>query len=333
MKLTNTSHRNERGNTVAIVLVVLAVAAIGVLAFLSNKMSKDQTVTVAEQSAVEDEAVPATPAIEIKPGNPVVATVNGQDILRIDVVNYIQTLPLQTRQLPLDQLFPAAVNQLVNENLAKAQSKKARLDKNPIVKERLAAAKAEIVATVFLQEEVSKKTTDEQLKNAYNQYVAALPEVEEARASHILVEKRKDALKLIQQLEDGADFAELAKENSIDKPSADRGGDIGYFTKTDVVPEFADKAFSMDIGTHTFEPVKSQFGYHVIMLADKRIRPTPTFEEAKPAIIGQARQAVLQSLFAKWRSDAKIEVFDINGEVPAAVEPAAGEIAPAAVAQ
>jgi peptidyl-prolyl cis-trans isomerase C len=339
------SLKKENGNAIAIVLIALAVVAVGVLAFLSGKMAKDQTVQVdenaVEQTAQNEEAQEEAPQIEIKPGNPIVATVNGQDIMRADVVNYIQTLPIQARQLPLEQLFPAAQNQLVNERLALAKSKQARLDNDPEVKERLSDAKEEIVATVFMQKSVEEKLNEEKLREVYEGYVANFPEIEEVKAAHILVEKKSDANKLVNELEGGADFAALAKENSIDTATAENNGEIGYFTKQDVVPEFAEAAFAAEVGKVQYEPVKSEFGYHIIKVEDKRMRPVPTFEEAKPFLESQARQAVLNALFTTWRNESEIKLYDINGEEPVAaeapaapseeseagVEPSAGEVA------
>lgn len=308
---------HERGNTTGIVLAVLAVIAIGALAYMSGKMASDQKIEVAAtegqtNTASSETLAPTGPVIE--PGNPVVAKVNGDEILRSDVVAYINTLPLQAKQLPLEQLYPAALSELVNEKVARAKSAKANLDNDPEVKKRLAEIKKELVATAFLQNTVKERMTEEKLKEAYDVYVANFPEVEEVRASHILVEKSKDATKLINQLEEGADFAKLAEENSIDTGSAKNGGDINYFTKADVVPEFAEAAFTMEVGIHSFKPVKTDFGYHIIKVADKRMRAPASYEDSKPFLEGQLRQAILQSVLSGWRNEAKIEVFDINGK-------------------
>lgn len=322
----------EKGNTTGIILAVLAVIAIGALAYLSGKMANDQKVEVAATEAQNDTAsnetsTPAPTGPVIEPGNPVVAKVNGDDILRSDVITYINGLPLQAKQLPLEQLYPAALNEIVNEKIARAKAAKANLDNDPDVKKRLAEIKKELVATAFLQNTVKERMTEEKLKEAYDVYVANFPEVEEVRASHILVEEEKLAIKLIQQLEEGADFAKLAEENSADKGTAEKGGDINYFTKADVVPEFAEAAFGMEIGKHSFKPVKTDFGYHIIKVAEKRMRKPASFEDSKPFLEGQLRQAILQSVLAGWRNEASIEVFDINGKPVQAAEPAAGEVA------
>lgn len=328
--------KKEDGNATLIGLIVLAVIAIGALAYFSSQISDDQTnsVSASQTDMAENEnnaEETQEEAFEIKPGNPVVATINKENITRNDVIEYIKTMPMQMQQMPAQQLFPAALNQIVNEELVRQEAATVNLDNNPIVKRRLESAKKEIVATVFLQNAIEENVTDEAMQKAYEAYVAELPEVEEANASHILVESKDEAIAIIQQLEEGADFAELAKEKSIDKGSAIRGGNLGYFTREDVVPEFAEIAFTQELGTHSFEPVESDFGYHIIQVEERRVRPTPTLEEATPMIQGIVRQQALAELFSEWRDENNVEMFDINGEsLPKDIAPANGEEKPAA---
>ncbi|MBG77658.1 MAG: hypothetical protein CL570_01325 [Alphaproteobacteria bacterium] len=312
-------------NGLIITLVVLAVVAVGALAFISGKVADKQTVKVAgapevAEPAPETEVADQMP--EITPGNPVVATLGDTEITRNDVIAYMRNLPVQVQQLPLDQIFPAALEQIINEKLVRINAEKVNLDNDPVVKKKLAAAKKEIVATVFLKNAIDSRVTEENLKKAYDAYVADLEEVEEAKAAHILVETKDEAVALIQQLEAGADFAELAQEQSKDIASAKKGGDIGYFAATEVVPEFAEASFAQEIGKHSFEPVKSQFGYHIILVEDRRTRPTPTLDELKPMLEGQIRQAALKDMFDEWRANADLAVYDINGQE---IMPAAGE--------
>jgi peptidyl-prolyl cis-trans isomerase C len=266
---------------------------------------------------------------EIQPGNPVVATIGKDEIKRDDVIAYIKNLPVQVQQLPLDKIFPAALEQIINEKLVRINAAKVNLDSDAEVKEKLAAAKKEIVATVFLKKEIAARVTPENLEKTYKAYIASLDDVEEVKAAHILVEDEALAQELIQKLEKGADFAALAKEYSKDLVSAKNGGDIGYFAANEVVPEFAQAAFAQEVGKHSFTPVKSQFGYHIIKVEDRRKRPIPTLEEVKPILEGQIRQAALKDLFEQWRSTATIELFDINGKPVEEGKPAAPDAAKA----
>ncbi len=300
----------EKGNSTAIILGVVAVLAVGILAYLAYTMKTDGSAVIAQGGNV------------IEPGNPIVATVNGDEIYRTDVVEYMNTLPIQVRQMPLEQLFPAAINELVNDKLARQNAKNAKLSNMSEIKARLKEIEEEMIAAAYLQDKVETQITEDKVKVAYTQYVNNFPELEEVRASHILVAEEADAKAIIRELKAGADFAELAKEKSKDSSTAANGGDINYFVKADVVPEFAEAAFSQEVGEVSAKPIKTQFGYHIIKVADKRIRQPAKYEEAKPALEAQLRQAALRDIVTAWRTDAEIAIYDINGKT---IEPASGD--------
>ena len=328
---------NETGNAIIIALVVLVVIAIGAVAYLSGQIGGgDEAQTPAAQTAAATPNAPeAAPTqtedsdaepVEIKPGNPVVATEDGKDITRLDVFGYIQSLGPQAQQTPLDQLFPAAVNQVVNAEIINEKVSGVNLDNDPAVKQQLAAAKEQIVRGVYIQQQVEKAMTDERLKAAYDVYVANFPEIPELKTRHILVKEEDLAKDLTKQLKEGADFAALAQEHSIDA-TKEKGGELGYISKEDqVIPVFLETIFKMDVGEMTKKPVKSEFGYHIIEVLDERMRPAATFDQAKPFLAAQIRGQVLNEVITSWRNEADVTVLDINGEP---IEPAAGEEAPA----
>ena len=164
--------------------------------------------------------------------------------------------------------------------------------------------------------------TDERLKEVYDEYVKNFPEVPEVKTAHILVKDEALAKDILKQLNEGGDFAVLAKEHSIDA-TKDNGGSLGYISRQDqVIPEFLEAAFALKDGGISKEPLKSEFGYHIIKVEDERMRPPASFEQAKPFLASQIQAQVLNELMSSWRADAKVEVFDINGD---AIEPAAGE--------
>ncbi|MCC7304646.1 MAG: peptidylprolyl isomerase [Alphaproteobacteria bacterium] len=337
--MSNISYfHKESGKTVAIVLVLVAAIALGVFAFLYSKKTGNgfsqlaQTAapveaanSAAEQPAAGEQqaAAPAAedPAAKIKPGNPVVAKVDGKDVNRMDVLNFMQNLPPQTRQMPLDKLFPLALDQVINSQIIVEKTKGVNLDSDPEVQKQMAMAKEQITRAVFLQKEVEKQMNEQKLKDAYDTYVKNFPKVEEVKASHILVKEEAKAKELIEKLNGGADFAQLAKENSTDGTAA-KGGELGYFAQAEVVPDFAKAAFATAPGSYTKEPVKTQFGYHIIKAEDKRQRPPATFEEAKPLLEAQVRRDILENIVKEWREKAKVETFDINGDK---IEPSAGQ--------
>jgi peptidyl-prolyl cis-trans isomerase C len=316
----------QAGNAGIIALVVLAVAAIGAFAYFATQKSNTSVAatTTAATTAPAADATASTDTAgkkpEVTPGNPVVAKVDGKDITRMDVLNFVQTLSPQVRQMPLEQLFPMAVDQLVNTQIIIEKTKGINLDSDPEVQKQLAAAKEQIERSVYIQKEVEKKVTDGKIKDAYDKYVKAFPDVQEVKARHILVKDEAKAKDLIKKLDAGEDFAKLATENSTDG-TAKNGGELGYFTDKEVVPAFASVAFATTPGTYTKTPVKTDFGYHIIKVEEKRKRPAATMEQAKPFLEAQVRREILETMIKDWRDDAKVETFDINGNK---IEPAAG---------
>jgi len=317
--------RKESGNAVVIVLVVLVVVAVGALAFLSGKMiSKEEAVSPGSPAPSQQQAQanqpPPQERIVVEPGNPVVAKIGKTEIMRVDVFNFIQQLPEKARQQPVQQLFPLAMEQVINARIIEAKTAKVNLDKDPEVKKQMEAAKKQIVRNVYIQNEVTKKLTDERLKQAYGQYTANFPDIEEVKARHILVESESKARGLISQLNEGASFEDLAKANSTDATAAN-GGELGYFAQGDVVPAFSDAAFKTEVGSYTKKPIKTEFGFHVIKVEEKRKRPPADFKTAKPFLETQLRRVALDEVIQGWRDEANIERFDINGKP---IEPAAG---------
>ena len=335
--MTNAFRKTERGNTAIIVLVVLVLVAVGAVAYLSGQIGGKGTDAASsgpagQQTAAVDGQLASPPSqpLEIKPGNPVVGKVGSKEITRVDVFNFMQTLGPQARQTPIDQLFPLALDQVISAEVITNKVSNVNLDNDPVVKAQLNAAKQQIVRAVFMEQQVAKATTDDLLKGAYDLYVKNFPEIEERKTRHILVKEEQEAKDVIKKLKEGADFAELAKESSIDA-TRENGGELGYMSRQDqVIPVYIEAAFKQKIGEISSKPVKSDFGYHVIEVQEERMRPPAPFEEAKPFLAAQLRNEVLNKLLNDWRNEADVEAFDINGE---SIEPSAGEETPAPAAE
>ena len=154
-----------------------------------------------------------------------------------------------------------------------------------------------------------------------------MPPVEEISARHILLETEEDALAVIASLQGGADFIELAAEKSIG-PSADRGGDIGFFGRDNVVPEFADAAFALEPGQISESPVQSEFGWHVIKVDERRAIAPPSFEEMRQQFVGEISQELIAEMLDELRDTTTVERFNMDGspiaepEAEPAAEPA-----------
>jgi peptidyl-prolyl cis-trans isomerase C len=245
--------------------------------------------------------------------DPVVATVNGTKILRSQVVEEIQQMDPRAAQMPIEMIFPQALDYTVSRTLLKQAADKAKLDNDPDVVKRLAAAKESVMMSVYLDHAVRAKVNDAAVKAAYEDFLKANPPEPEIKARHILVDSEDKAKDIIKQLNDGADFADLANKESKDG-NGKTGGDLGWFTKDKMVPEFADAAFKIEPGSYSTEPVKSQFGWHVIKVEDKRMTAPPTLDEKRDELEQQLSQKAVQEVLADLRSDAKIEKFDSNGK-------------------
>ncbi len=283
--------------------------------------------TAAAEVPPSTEEAPAAPQVigegenAIEVGNPVVAKVNGADVTRSEVLEFITTLPEQVRQMPLQNLFPMARDQVVNNKLVTEKTQAANLANDPEVQKQLEQAKVQIERNVYIEREVAAKVNDAELQKAYNELKAELAKVEEVKARHILVDTEEKAKEVVTKLQGGAKFEDLVQEYS-EGVTKETKGELGYFAKGEMVPEFSDAAFALGKGQYTKTPVKTQFGWHVIESEDRRTRPAPGFDEVKPQLEAVVRQRQLQELVNSWQKEAKVEKFDINGK-PEAAAPAA----------
>ncbi len=268
--------------------------------------------------------LPAFAQGQIKPlegaADPVVATVNGAPILRSDVVEFQKALPPQYQQLPLQMLYPALIDKLIEIKLISEAGEKAKLADDEEVKRRVRQIQERVIEEVYLQRLIDKSVTEADLHKRYDKYVKEHPAREEVSARHILVQTEAEANDILAQLKKGADFAELAKAKSIDPSGKEQGGDLGFFTREEMVPEFSDAAFNLKDGEISPKPVKTQYGWHIIKVEAHRTA-NPSFEELHDKLQFEASQEVKNNLVNKLRKDAKIERYNLDGS-PQSDEPA-----------
>jgi peptidyl-prolyl cis-trans isomerase C len=294
----------------------------------------------AEKPKTADKAKPAA-AEASNSGDPVIAIINGTTIHRSDLLDIQRTLPEQYRQTPIDKLYPQLMNQLIGTTLMEQAARKEGLQNDPEFRKRLAQIERGLLAQAWEQATVKKalantKVTDEHLHQLYEEYSKHATGGEEVCARHILVPSEDEAKAIIVELKKGADFATLAKEKTSDPSGKTSGGDLGCFRKEDMVKEFADAAFELKKGEITQTPVKSQFGWHVIKVEDRRPAKPAGFEEVKQklqqAYERQIVQERLQALSEEARAAGKFEVRNLDGSKLAAPAPqqAPAQAAPAA---
>ncbi|MFA5040768.1 MAG: peptidylprolyl isomerase, partial [Bdellovibrionales bacterium] len=164
-----------------------------------------------------------------------------------------------------------------------------------------------------VHKQVEPKITEAKIKERYDLLSAKYKPQDEVRARHILLKTEDDANAVIKQLKDGADFAKLAEEKSKDTGSVKQGGDLGYFVHDAMVKTFADAAFNMKTGEISEKPVKTEFGYHVIKIEDRRKSSPPPIAEVKDQIANQLGQEMTNDQVKELTSKAKIEKFNIDG--------------------
>lgn len=247
------------------------------------------------------------------------ATVNGTAISK----NRVEMLIKQRAgmgQPDNDETRKSIIDQLAMQLLVSQEALKKGLDKTPEVMDQIDLTKQSILANAFVQDYIKNNpVSDDMLKAEYDKIKAQMTG-SEYKARHILVEKEADAKDIIAKLKkDIKVFEKLAKEKSKDPGSKAQGGDLGWFDARSMVPEFGDAVTKLAKGKFTEEPVKSQFGYHVIMLEDSRPLQAPPFEQVKPGLSQQVQQQNLKKLVDDMRAKAKIEVM---GAPAPAAEPA-----------
>lgn len=251
--------------------------------------------------------------LDAKAGDVVVAVVNGQKVMRSEVEMMAASLPPQYRQMPFQMIFPALLDQVINTKLLAGEGRKQGLQKDPEVRRRMAMIEDRLVQDSFEQKEIAKLVTPEALKARYEKQVAAMPPEEEVNARHILVKTEEEATAIIVALKDNGDFAALAKEKSTDTGSGANGGELGWFRKADMVGEFAEAAFKLKKGEISETPVKTQFGFHVIKLEDRRAAKPPTFEETEEELRTHMERELGAQMVDEMRAKAQIERFNLDG--------------------
>ena len=293
---------------------------------------------IAAETKKKDTPAPAAgagaPAAAAPTDDPVVARVNGAALHRSEVINGMRGLPPQVQQQqPPDKLYAYVLDNLIATTMLSQAAHKAKVQDDPDVKRRLATLEEQVVAQSYIEKLVEKSATDAALKARYDKFVKDAPPREEVHARHILLSSEADAKAVIEELKKGGDFVKLAQEKSTDPSGKTSGGDLGYFTKEEMVPDFAEAAFKLKPGEITQAPVHTQFGWHVIKLEERRAAKPPSFDQVKPQLVRDVGREVFEKKLNELKTAAKIEVFNADGSKPGAPPPTANAPAPAAPAR
>ena len=248
--------------------------------------------------------------------DPVVAKVNGTEIHQSD---------LAVAEAEAGQLPPMSPNakkdylvQFVTDMILVSQAAEAKkMGDTPEFKRKLAFNREKLLMEQLLQKAGKEALTDKAMHDVYDEAAKQMGQEQEVHARHILIraaagddkasKEAEDKIKaIIVRLKKGEDFAKVASEATEDPSGKANGGDLGYFSKEQMVPEFSDTAFKLDKGQIS-EPVKTQFGWHVIKVEDKRVKPVPPFDEVKPQIENYVQRKAQAEMVTSLRASAKIE--------------------------
>ncbi len=245
-------------------------------------------------------------------GNPVVASVDGYPIYLQDLGEVMRSLPEQMRQMPFEVLYPALVDRMVDHQSLVIMAKRRGLEENPEVAREIKRATERILEAAYLDREVRPKITDQQVQAAYQRQFANRPATEEVRARHILVGSEAEARRLIEELRQGADFATLARDYSKD-PTGKNGGDVGFFRREQVWPDFGDLAFSLQPGQVGNNPIRNEFGWHVVRVDERRQVAVPGFSEIEPSLRQELTAQSVRTAIDAARSQVIIRRFNLDG--------------------
>ncbi|RED47646.1 peptidylprolyl isomerase [Aestuariispira insulae] len=246
-------------------------------------------------------------------GDQVIAVVEGEKITRQDFTIAYSSLPPRVRQQGMETLYPHVLELLIQQVLIVKKGREANLAADPEVQARMKAFEDRTIHNVYLNREIEKRLTNELLLAEYDKFVAANPPQEEVRARHILVNSEAEAREIINLVGQGQPFAELAKTRS-QGPSSAQGGDLGFFARGKMVKEFEDIAFALEPNTYSIDPVKTQYGWHVILVEEKRVIDPPSFDQIKPRLAQAVGQAMAGDVKQSIVDNAKIERFDLDGK-------------------
>lgn len=248
----------------------------------------------------------------------VIATVDGNNITLSEIENVRASNP-QLSALPLESVYEPLLDNIIDLDVVAAAAKAEKIQNTPEFKKMAKDFEKQLLARYYLEQQAKKNQTKEKLEVLYEQFKKDNPPQEEMSAAHILLKTEKEAQDVIQQLQKGADFAELA--NKVSENKGLEGGDLGYFSRELMVPEFSEAAFAMKEGEISKKPVKTKFGYHVIKAGPRRLSETPKFEDVEQELMQmQAAQSVEETM-QKLRKKAKIVKtpvkFGADGKVSA----------------
>jgi len=254
-------------------------------------------------------AAMSTSAVTASAEDKVVATIDGKPITEGDLAVAEGEIGSDMGTMPAAQKRTSLLEFLIDNQLFAEAAEGAKLNETPDYETRLNYLKRRALRELYFEKVIKASVSDADARKIYDDQVKLLKPEEEVSARHILVETEDQAKALKEKLKNGADFAQLAKENSKDPGSKDDGGNLGYFGHGQMVPQFEDVVFKLQKG-EVSDPVKTQFGWHLVKLEDRRTKQPPAFEIVKDRIVQSLLLQKAQQSATQLRAKSKIELVD-----------------------
>ncbi|MDO4161619.1 MAG: peptidyl-prolyl cis-trans isomerase [Pseudomonadota bacterium] len=241
--------------------------------------------------------------------NGVAAVVNGEQITVAEIKEAYDQTPQIKAQVSFDEFYNRALDVMINSKLALQAANAANVQASPEYQKELVSMQDDLARKVYIDQQLALKVTDAEVKKVYDEYVSGFKTEKEIKAKHILVDTEELAQEIIDKLKNkSAKFDDLAKKYSKDQ------ADLGYFTAETMVPEFSQAAFAMKKGTFSQKPVKTEFGYHVILVEDVRDSKPLPFDAVADQIKNNLSQQAVGQIVADLHQNAQIEKYDLNGK-------------------
>lgn len=237
----------------------------------------------------------------------VIAIINGHKVTREDLNALVGNLDQNIMRLSPEKRLVAALRDYVNTLAFAKGAEQDGLDKTQDFTKMMSLAKSEVLQKLFINKEIMDKITEDDIKKRYEKEISVLPREQEVHARHIIVRTKAEAEAIIKRLDAGEDFSKIAKTSSTDGSSA-VGGDLGYFSKGQMVEPFEKAAFSLKVGTYTHTPVQTPFGWHIIKVEDKRMKKLPSLEDMHDALRNLIAVDRYSELLKKLRSKIDIKI-------------------------
>jgi peptidyl-prolyl cis-trans isomerase C len=253
--------------------------------------------------------LPAAAQEDVAPkDDKVVAIVNGHEIRVSEVQMATDDIIGQLPDLPPKLRYPFVVEYLIERHLLAQYAVKEGIADTEEYKRRLALYQAKALRDAYFFQKIRPMVTEEEIRKVYEEEAAKLQQTERVRARHILVGTEKEAEDILARLEKGEKFEDLAKKFSLDG-SKEYGGDLGYFTAPEMVPEFSKAAFALKVG-ETSQPIKTDFGWHIIRLEDRKQGAAQPYDQVKTAIRNVLLRRKVGEVMEKIRAASKVEILD-----------------------